>query len=144
MVALLACGAVACNMWSNPPKGWTGATGGEQLERLFWDDVKAKDVKNIEQHVASMFSGSGASGAMDREAFLRQLRSYQLTSVSLSQCSDRMNGGDLIVTCVVHREGTAADGAPAGTAATLSVWQQLKKGWVMVAHSETPLAASRS
>jgi len=140
MVALLACSAVACNMWSNPPKGWTGATGGEQLERLFWDDVKAKDLKNIEQHVASTFSGSGAAGAVDREAFLRQLRSYQLVNVSLSQCSDQLNGGDLIVTCVVHREGTTGD----GTASTLSVWQQLKKGWVMVAHSETPLAAGRS
>jgi hypothetical protein len=40
-----------------------------------------------------------------------------------------------MITCTVQRDGT-----PAGRTSTLSVWQQYKKGWVVVAHSETPLS----
>jgi hypothetical protein len=44
----------------------------------------------------------------------------------------------MIVTCRLR--GRWAD-RPL-TVSTLSVWQQLKKGWVMVAHSESRLAGS--
>lgn len=139
IVFVLACTA-ACTMWKKPGTGWSAATGGEQLEKLFWDDVKAKDFKSLEQHLSATFAGAGPHGALDRATFLRELQSYQLTSVSLANCSTQMNGADLMVTCITRREGSAP-GLPA--TATLSVWQQLKKGWVMVAHSETVLAAGQ-
>jgi hypothetical protein len=48
-----------------------------------------------------------------------------------------LNGGDLIVICVREFRGEAP--ASARQAATLSVWQQVTKGWTMIAHSETPI-----
>jgi hypothetical protein len=44
-----------------------------------------------------------------------------------------------MVACIARREGSAPG---MRAAATLSVWQRLKKGWLMVAHSETPLASA--
>jgi Domain of unknown function (DUF4440) len=132
---VLVCTA-ACTMWKKPGTGWSAATGGEQLEKLFWDDVKAKNAKSLDQHLAASFAGAGPSGPMDRATFLRELQAYQLSSVSLANCSTQMNGADLMVTCIVRREGSVPG---VREASTLSVWQQLKKGWVLVAHSETPL-----
>jgi hypothetical protein len=137
VVLVLVCTA-ACTMWKKPGSGWSGATGGEQIEKLFWDDVKAKDFKSLERHVAETFAGTGPGGAQTRQTFLSELQGYQLTSVSLADCATQLNGADLMITCIARREGSAPG---LRAAATLSVWQQLKKGWVMVAHSESPLAA---
>jgi hypothetical protein len=133
MVLLLA-STVSCSMWNKPATGWSGATGGEQLERLFWDDVKAKNTKSLDQHIAATFAGTGATGPQDRASFMSQLQAYELRAVTLSDCSSKLNGIDLMITCVLHRDGT--------TVSTLSVWQQLKMGWVMVAHAEGPMPAS--
>lgn len=121
-------------MWKKPASGWSGATGGEKLEQFFWDDVRKKDFRSIELHLSSTLVVSGPGGSMDRATFLQQLHSYELTSVSLSECVSHLNGADLMITCTVQREGT-----PGGRSSTLSVWQQYTKGWVMVAHAETPL-----
>ncbi len=136
-VVVLACTA-ACTMWKKPGSGWSGATGGEQLEKLFWDDVKGKDFKSVERHVADTFAGASPAGPQTRAAFLSELQAYQLTSLSLANCATHLNGAVLMVTCIVHREGSAPG---LRAAATLSVWQQLKKGWVMVAHAESPPAS---
>ena len=57
-LACLVAWAAACSMWKNPPKGWAGATGGEQLERLLWEEVKAKNwkVEYMEEPVKGVFS----------------------------------------------------------------------------------------
>lgn len=121
-------------MWNKPATGWSSATGGELLERLFWDDVKAKNTKSLDQHIAATFAGTGAAGPQDRASFMSQLQSHEFKAVTLSDCSSKLNGADLMITCVLHRDGA--------TLSTLSVWQQLKKGWVMVAHAESPMPAS--
>jgi hypothetical protein len=135
LVLVVAVLLTSCTMWNKPASGWTGATGGDKLEQLFWDDVKNNDFRKIEAHVGSTFVGSGPSGPIGRDAFLQQLRSGKVHSVSLSECSSHVNGEDVMITCKLQR-----DGASASQVSTLSVWQQYKKGWLMVAHSETPLA----
>ena len=136
LVLALAVSFAGCTMWEKPKSGWTGATGGEKLEQLFWDDVKSKNFASVDAHIASSFAGTGPSS--DRSAFLQNLHAYQLTSVSLSECTSQSNGADLMITCKVDREGT-----PAARVSTLSVWQQYKKGWLMVAHAETPIEAGK-
>ena len=140
MVALILLFATttACNMWSKPPKGWSGATGGEQIENLFWHDVLAKDWKEVDRHLASTFSATGPAGIADRAAYLKSLQDAGIIEATLSDCSVQTNGGDMIVACKLHARTAKV---PDATYATLSVWQQLKKGWVMVAHSHTLLAS---
>lgn len=129
----LAVSCVACTMWSKPAKGWAGQTGGDTIERLFWDDVVQKNFAKVDAHVASSFAGSGPAGPIDRAAFLQWLHAAQITAVHLNDCSTRVNGADVIITCVAEREGSAAEHVT-----TLSVWQEYKKGWLLVAHAESP------
>ena len=131
-ILLVTC-TVACNMWSKPAKGWSGATGGENIEKLFWDDVANKNFAKVEAHIASSFSGSGPAGPMERDAFLQQLHSSSISAVTLSGCTTHLNGADLIIACVAQRAGANPE-----KVSTLSVWQEYKKGWLMVAHSEAP------
>ena len=135
IVAALLLSSVACTMWSKPAKGWSGATGGDSIEKLFWDDVVSKNFSKVDAHVASSFAGSGPAGPMDRAAFLQQLHSQSITAVSLSDCSTRLNGADVIIACLLQRTGASSE-----KVSTLSVWQEYKKGWLLVAHSEAPLA----
>jgi hypothetical protein len=137
-ILLLLASTVACNMWSKPASGWTGATGGEQIEQLFWKDVQAKNWTEVDRHVGGTFAGAGPGGVTDRAAFLSDLQKAPLAEFSLSECSSRLNGADMIITCTLR----ANWGGTSTNSATLSVWQQLKKGWVMVAHSESRLASS--
>ncbi len=125
-------------MWSKPASGWTGATGGEQIEQLFWKDVQAKNWAEVDRHVAATFAGTSTAGKIDRAGFLREIQNATLADFSLSECESRMNGEDMMITCTMR----ANWGGQTAASATLSVWQQLKKGWVMVAHSESPLAAA--
>jgi hypothetical protein len=133
LLALLS--TLGCNMWSKPASGWTGATGGEQIERLFWKDVQAKNWAEVDRHIGATFAGAGAAGTADRAAFLRDLQKAPLIDFSLSECSSQTNGADLMVTCTLR----ATWAGESVNASTLSVWQQLKKGWVMVAHAESRL-----
>jgi hypothetical protein len=138
LLILASATTVACNMWSKPASGWTGAAGGEQIEQLFWKDVQAKNWTEVDRHVGGTFAGASAAGTMDRAAFLRQLQGTSFTDFSLSECESRMNGADMMITCTMR----ATRGRQTATSATLSVWQQLQKGWVMVAHSESTLPAA--
>ncbi|MBZ5627599.1 MAG: hypothetical protein LAO06_01900 [Acidobacteriia bacterium] len=138
LIVLFLAPTLACNMWSKPASGWTGATGGEQIEKLFWQDVQAKNWAEVDRHVAGTFAGAGPGGTTDRTAFLRELQKAPLADFSISECNSHLNGADMIVTCTVHAQWAGQ----ASAVSTLSVWQQLKKGWVMVAHSESKLAGS--
>jgi len=124
----------SCTMWNKTASGWSGATGGEKIEQYFWDDVKNKDFRSVELRVSSTLVASGPSGRMDRAAFLQQIRSANASSVTLTDCASHLNGGDLMITCTLQRDGRSA-----GRFTTLSVWQQYSKGWLLVAHSEVPV-----
>ena len=137
LILLFLAPTLACNMWSKPASGWIGATGGEQIEKLFWKDVQARNWAEVDRHVADTFTGTGPGGIMDRTAFLRDLQKAPLADYSLSECTSQLNGSDMMVTCTLRASWA---GQPT-SASTLSVWQQLKKGWVMVAHSESRLSA---
>lgn len=133
-VLLLAVFLTSCTMWKSQPKGWSGATGGEKIEQYFWDDVKNKDFRKVQQLLSSTLVASGPTGAMDRDAFLKQLQGFDATSVTLSDCAAHLNGGDVVIACSLQRDGSGG-----GRFNTLSVWQQYSKGWLLVAHSETPI-----
>ena len=123
-------------MWKNEAKGWSGATGGEKIEQYFWDDVKNKDFRRVQQLLSSSMVANGPTGATDRDNFFKQLQSSNITSITLSDCASHVNGADLMISCTVQRDGNGG-----GRFSTLSVWQQYTKGWLMVAHSETAVAS---
>jgi hypothetical protein len=134
----LVCLLCACTMYSKPKKGFAGATGGEQLEKQLWDDIKAKDWKDLEPRLAPMLVSTTPDATRDRAATLERWKKWDLQSVSVSDVQVQSAGADFVVTAVVTVTGTVGgQPAPSQPMHTLTVWQQVKKGFVMVAHTDS-------
>lgn len=122
---------------SKPQKGFAGATGGEQLEQQFWNDIKAKDWKNLEPRLAPMFVSTNPDATRDRAASLEHWKKWDLQSVTVNDVQVQSAGGDFVVTATVTVTGTlGGQPAPPQPVHTLTVWQQVSKGFIVVAHSD--------
>jgi hypothetical protein len=131
-------------MGGGPPKHptWKNATGAEQYERLMWQSIRDKDWKEVEYRLAPTFVGVTASGqALDRTAWLGYWKSLPIKDFSLAELSVQPQGGDMTVTYIFH--STANLGAGAGLR-VVSVWQQVKHGWILTTTSMTPIAPIQS
>jgi hypothetical protein len=127
----------SCSMWKNPPKGWAGVTGGEQLERLFWDDIKAKNWTELDKHLAPMFVANSPDATRDRAAALEHWKQYDLQSVNLADVQVQTAGADFVVTSTLTATGTVGGKPiPPQPIHTMTVWQQVSQGWIVVAHTD--------
>jgi len=127
-----------CTMYSKPKSGFAGATGGEQLERQFWDDIQKKDWKDLQPRLAPMFVSSTATGNRDRQASIDYWQQWSLQSVSLADVQVQSAGTDFVVTATLTVTGTLnGKPAPVEPVHSMTVWQQVSKGFVVVAHSDT-------
>lgn len=133
-VALLLNG---CSMWKeHPATAWSDVTGGESLERVFWQELKAKNWNAIDQHLAGNFVAITPHGQFDHAAFLDHLKQVQLDDYSLGDLQVEMNTHTLVVTYTVMMHGTVGGQAlPAGPVRMMSVWQQQKPDWIQIAHT---------
>lgn len=129
-------------MWGEKKhKTWESATSGEQIVRLFWNDVKAKHWNKVEAHIGAQFIGTGPTGKIDRAAVLDHLRQMDLTAFQIGEVETRSAGKDMIVSYTMALNGTIGGRPlPSTPVRMLSVWQPLSKGWVMVAHATVPAA----
>jgi len=121
---------------------WKNATGAEQYERLMWQAIRDKDWNDAEYHLAPTFVGVTPSGqALDRAAWIAHWKSVQLKDFSLAEVSVQPQGADMVVTYIFQGSGNLS--APAASGAGLrvvSVWQQIKHGWLLTTTAMTPLA----
>jgi hypothetical protein len=142
--------ATACTFYGErPARSLSEATGGEGLERIFWKNVQAANWVEVERSLASNYAGVTSAGTLDRSATLEQYRQWQLKDYALGDLNTEMNGTTFVVTYTITLNGTfnaaAGNGAGNGTAGSqplpstpqhmMTVWQQQKKGWVVIAHS---------
>ena len=131
---------VGCTLWAEKKSpGWNSATSGEHLERLLWEDIKAKQWKSLEARIAPMMVTVRGPGVLDRAATLEHLKAFELETFQIGDLETHSEGADLIVTYTVTLKGTSGGKPlPATPLRMMSVWQQLSKGWVVVAHSTVP------
>ena len=143
-LVLLVCFFPGCTMWKEQKvKGWSSATSGEQLERLFWDDLKAKNWNDVDKHLASGFVYLSPRGTMERAAALEELKRVEISDFALGDFVTQQNGPDLVVTYTVAVHGTVAGEAlPSAPIHMLTVWQQIPHGWIVIAHSRVPQTGS--
>jgi hypothetical protein len=131
-----------CSAW-NPPKNpnWTSATGTEQLERLMWKAMRDKDWPQVERHLASVFVGAGPRGeTLDRTTWMEYWKKAQFQDFSLGEFTTQPEGVDMVATYVLHFNGTvASQPISAKGLRIISVWQELKSGWVMTSQSAIPI-----
>jgi hypothetical protein len=140
---LLLCAAVAacsaCTMWKEkPPTSWSSATGGEHFERLLWRSVKEQHWAEVEAHLAPTFVSVHGGGTRDRAATLDYLKSLSLTEYTLGDFNTASHGADFVVTYTARVSGSfQGRPLPSEPIQMMTVWQQVTKSWVAIAHSET-------
>jgi hypothetical protein len=139
LALILACAGLlqACTVWGDHPvRNWTDVTGGESLERNFWMEVKAKNWTELEKHVAGNFISASTDGTKDKATALEHLKQLQVDEYSVGNFQVELNGQSLVVTYSLTLTGTSA-GTPLASEPRrmMSVWQQQKSGWVIIAHS---------
>jgi hypothetical protein len=131
----------ACTFYGDhPARALSEATGGEGLERVFWKEVQAANWVEVERALASNYAGVTPGGTLDRAAALEQYRGWQLKDYALGDLKTELNGSTIVVTYTITLNGTSNASAgsqplPSAPQHMMTVWQQQKKGWVVIAHS---------
>ena len=124
-------------MWKQKG-GWAGATGGEQFVRLWWADIKAQRLRDLEKRMAATYLAVSPRGAFDRAAALQQFTALDLQDYALGDFVTQMDGPDLVVayraTYTVKRAGQKVQ----VKARCLSIWQWTKECWVVIVESAMP------
>lgn len=134
--------APACTFYgSHPARAMKDATGGEGLERVFWNDVKSANWVEVDRSLASNYLGITPGGSFDRAAALDQYHQWQLKDFAVGDLKTELNGSTFVVTYTITLNGVIANGAggsqplPSSPQHMMTVWQQQKEGWVVIAHS---------
>jgi hypothetical protein len=142
LVLLFLMFAPACTFYGeHPARAFSEATGGEGLERVFWKEVQAANWVEVERALASNYAGVTPAGPLDRSATLEQYRQWQLKDFALGDLKTEMNGTTIVVTYTITLNGVTSNGTagsqplPSTPQHMMTVWQQQKKGWVVIAHS---------
>jgi hypothetical protein len=134
----LAC-VSGCTIGREPKHaGWATATGAEQYERLMWQAIRDRDWTEIEYRLAPMFVGVNPAGqSLDRAAWIQYWKATPVKDFTLAEVVVQPNGADMTVSYVLH-----LGNRPGAGLRVLSVWQEVKKGWMLTATSMTPVTPS--
>ena len=125
------------------PVTWKQATGPEAYEKLFWDEVKAKNWPEVERHLGATFVAIDAEGTHDRDATMALFKQLELQDYSLGELKATPNGADMMVTYTMVMRGTyKGQPLPPTPFRMMTVWQQVKGGWIAVAHADAVAATT--
>jgi hypothetical protein len=136
LLACLVCLAGCTVYGQKPVKALSDATGGEGLEQALWRDIRQKDWKDLENHTASIFVYQTPNGKLDRTAALGQIEKMDVSEYSIGELSTELHGNVFVVTYSVTLRGTLnGQPLPDKPERRMSVWQQQKSGWMLIAHA---------
>ena len=142
LLLALGCLAVlpACTVYgkaSATQNHWESATGGESLERSFWEDVKSKDWNQLSGHIASNYVEITPTEQRDRAAALAYLKRLDVKECSLANLRTELNGNTFVVTYEMTLTGKMDDQPISPQPVRMmTVWQQQAHSWVAIARSE--------
>lgn len=117
--------------------GWKNSAGAEQYERLMWQAMRDKNWKEVEYHLAPTFVGVAPTGqALDSEGWVEYWKTAAISEFSLGEIAIQPNGADMTITYVLHLSGKKSQSQ---AFRVVSVWQEIKHGWILIASSATPV-----
>jgi hypothetical protein len=127
----------SCTFYADHPVKILGdATGGEGLERAFWNDIQKQDWKDLDRHIASNFVYVTPAGRRERGEALEQIEQLRVREYSLGDLTTEMNRDTFLVTYMITLRGTAQGQELLNQPQRrMTVWQQQKGGWMVIAHS---------
>ena len=121
---------------SGEPKHPTykNATGSEQYEKMLWQAIQQKDWGTFERQLSGTFVGVNAQGqAFDRAGWVDFWKNAQVSQFTLGEAQVQPEGPDMKVTYIIQFQGQQS------SLRVVSVWQQMKKVWILSAVSMTPV-----
>ena len=128
-----------CTLWrEHPVSKWADVTGGEGLERSFWNEVKAKNWGELERHIAANYVCITPHGRLDRSAALEHIRQLELSEYSLGEVQVELDGNTMVVTYSIRLRASGNGAVPAAPVQMMTVWQQQKMGWTAIAQAVSP------
>jgi hypothetical protein len=140
--SVLLLNACTVPVWRDTPvRSWGQATGGEHLERLFWEEIKAKRWAELERHVSGTFVSVTPTGRFNRAQTIAYFKGLQISDFTLSDCDVQPNGADATVSCSLTLHGNPGRPFISSSERTMTVWQHGAHGWMAIAHSAVPLPA---
>jgi Domain of unknown function (DUF4440) len=141
LMAVIGVMLTGCTVWGeHKPSAWTDVTGGESMERVFWRQVKAKDWAGVEQHLAGNYVLSSPSGVYDAAEAIEHWKQLEIEDYSLGDFNVQLNANAYVVTYTASVRGKlAGQPLPPGPVRAMTVWQQVARNWVAIAHSVAPL-----
>jgi len=127
-----------CTIWAQKPAAWSNATGAEELERLWWSEVKAKHWDEVEHHLAGNYVSQSGGSTRDRAQVMEHLRKLDLAEFTIGDVAVHAHGETFVVTYTMDSRGTF-DGQPLEMkhVAMMTAWQKQKQGWVAIAHANS-------
>lgn len=106
-----------------------------------WQAVQKKEWNEVQHHLAPLFVGVSASGQkFDGPGWLEYWKAAQVKDFSLGDLALQPDGPDMVVAYTLRLSGASGATVPGGELRVISVWQQLKSGWVLISQSETPVS----
>jgi hypothetical protein len=131
--------ATGCTMWpEKKDPGWDQATGLEQMERRYWEDIQTRNFKELEARTASTFSQTSVEGGVrNKQQTLDWFRSITMLEHSLGEFEIFSHGDTTTVTYLSVFRYKDSGGNIVGPVKyrQTSVWQQQKSGWVLIANA---------
>ena len=132
-VVLLCLIATGCSLWGKRAPGFSGATGGEQLQRAFLDEIKNKHWTEVEQRLSANFVLVTSGGVFDRAAAMERIRSLDLKGYTLSDLTVRPQGADAVIVYLISVDGTTNGNAlPSDPQRMVSTWQEVAGHWILI------------
>jgi hypothetical protein len=129
-------GLCGCTVWgAKKSPTLASTTSAEQFERITWDDVRAQKWNEIPPLLAPHVSYAVGGRVLARDQIVPYLESEKIRDVVISDMVVKPNGPDMTLSYSLQLSST--DGKMQSLV-VVSVWQQLNKGWVLIAHAEQP------
>src|SRR5579859_147041 len=135
LVIAVTLSTVSCTEGKPPQsQAWSAATGAEAYERLWWKAVQDRDFSTAERRLAPIYTLTTATGIQGKDEALKYFQGLDVSSLSIGDLQVKPEGSDMVVSYVATLQ-TKATAAPQRFYMT-TVWQEVKQGWIAIAHSE--------
>ena len=137
VLAVMSIPLCACTE-GKPPQSqtWTAATGAEAYERLWWKAVQDRDFKTAEQHLAPIYTLTTPAGIVGHDKAIQYFQALDLSSINIAELEVKPEGPDMVVSYTATLQ---TRGSPSAQRCYMTtVWQQVKRGWIAIAHTEVP------
>jgi hypothetical protein len=137
--SLAAVGVTGCTIYGEKkPTTVQNTTSAEQYERIFWSSVKAKNWQPVPGLLAANVMYNVGGKVLSKDQVMPYLQGANIADFNISGMVVKPNGPDMTLSYILQ---LSPAGGPVQTYTAISVWQQVAKGWVLIAHTEQPQTA---